>query len=116
MNTEHTPATAPLIEDMVREYALLQDERAQHDARIKEIAKTLRGSLPVGFSATVAGLRVTIARNARMDADAFMTEYPVTANPDLYKAAPDAAAIKRKLAPETIEALQVEGEARVTIK
>lgn len=110
-----TPETGSIHEELVREYAILQDRVATDTARMDEIKKVLRGDLSIGSHA-IAGLTVQVARNARLDADRFTTEYPVLEHPQLYKSVPDPAAIKRNLAPAVIEQLQVEGEPRLTIK
>lgn len=112
-NTTSTP-DEHYYGDLAREYATLQDRVAPDLARIDEIKKLMRG-LDYGTH-DVAGLKVSVARNSRLDAAAFAAKYPVLQHPGLYKSAPDSAAIKKNLAPAEIETLSVAGEPRVTIK
>ena len=102
------------LQDLVREYADLQARTAPDLARMDEIKKHLR-ALDYG-SHDIAGLKITVARNARLDAGAFAEKYPVLQYPHLYKSAPDSAAIKKHLAPVEVENLSNEGDPRVTIK
>jgi len=101
-------------ERLVREYALLEAEIEPLQARMNEIKKYLRGSLDYGTH-DIAGLKVSIAHNSRLDPKKVLDLYPPAANPELYKQAPDSAAMKRILPGAVIEAMKTEGEPRVTI-
>lgn len=109
-----TPATEH-HEALVREWATLNDEAARIKARLDEIGKVLRHDLPLG-SHEIAGLKVTLSRNATFDAAAFADAYPVAQHPYMYEAKPATAAIKRHLAPAELERFQREGDPRLTIR
>lgn len=113
------PAEAPEypdhINDLVREYANLQADADPILARMEEIKKTLRFDLTYGTH-KIAGLSVSVARNSRLSASAFADAYPVMKYPNLYKPAPDSAAIKENLAPTEIKKYTTEGDPRVSIK
>ncbi len=100
--------------DMVREYALLQDRVAPDLARMDEIKKYLKG-LDYGTH-DIAGLKITVGHNARLDAKKAAEMYPIEQFPAAYKTALDGPALKRLVAPAVYEALQTEGDPRVTIK
>jgi len=102
------------LQNLVREYAELQARTAPDLARMDEIKKHLR-ALDYG-SHDIAGLKISVSRNTRLDAKAFSEKYPVLQFPHFYKSAPDSAAIKKHLAPVEIEDLSTEGDPRVTIK
>ena len=100
---------------LAREYALLASEVEPMQARMDEIKKIFRNDLDFGAH-DIAGLKITVAHNARFDAKKAAEIYPVDKYPAFYKTAPDSAAIKRAVAPAVYEALSNEGEPRVTIK
>ena len=101
-------------EDLVREYAELEARTAPDLARMEEIKKYLR-ALDLGTH-QIAGLKVTVARSARLDAAQAAELYPAEDYPELYKLVLDTAALKRTVTPATYEALQTQGDPRVTIK
>lgn len=101
-------------EELVREYAQLQDDVAAPLARMDDIKKVLR-DLDYGKH-ELAGLEVQVSRNSRLNAKAFADRYPVTQHPEFYKTAPDTKEIRRHLAPKEVESLSTEGDKRVTIK
>lgn len=133
-NTEHTPPPVPatevagvtinpeikdhedltIFDELVREYIALDHEIQPMKARQEEIKKVLR-DLDMGTH-DIAGAKVTISRNARLDAKKFADAYPQDQYPSLYKSAPDNTEIKRVLPPAVIERLQTDGEPRVSIK
>lgn len=100
--------------DIVREYALLQDRVAPDLARMEEIKKVLKG-LDYGTH-DIAGLKIGIGHNSRLDAKKAAEMYPEEQYPDLYKTSLDSAALKRVVAPAVYEAMSNEGDPRVTIK
>ena len=106
--------TAEQAEALVREYADLQAEVAPMQERMDDIKTTLRG-LGQG-SHEVAGLKVTIARNARLDSKKAQELYPAEKYPEIYKTSLDSTALKRMVAPAVYDAMSTEGEPRVTIK
>jgi|GEM_PF-2715164 len=101
-------------DNLVAEYADLQARTAPDLARMDEIKKVLR-DLDYG-SHTLAGLTVSIARNARFDAAAFAAQFPPEERPEFYKPAVDQTAVKKLLPGAAVDAFQKLGEARVTIK
>lgn len=109
--TENNPS---IYDDLVHEYIQLDYELKPIQARMDEIKKVLR-DLPTGAH-EIAGARVTIARNARLDAKKFAETFPQDQYPNLWKSAPDSAELKRTQPPAVIEALQTTGEPRVSIK
>lgn len=109
-----TQDTETLHENLVREYVSLEDRIAPDIARMEEIKKVLR-DLDYGTH-NIAGLKVSIGHNTRLDAEAFAAKYPVLKYPHLYKSAPDSTAIKEHLAPAEIKSLSKEGEKRFGIK
>lgn len=100
--------------DLVRELVALQDQIEPANARIADIKKVLR-DLDFG-SHKIAGMTVTVGHNVRLDTAAFEAAYPVLEHPQMYKPTPDPAAIRRHLSPVQLEALQTEGEKRLTVK
>lgn len=101
-------------EDLVREYAMIENRIGPDIARLAEIKKCFRDLTygPHDF----AGLKVSVGKNFRLDPETFSAKYPVMQYPHLYKSAPDSAAIKAELSPKEIEALSKEGEKRITVK
>lgn len=103
-----------LYADLARELIALQDQIEPANSRIADIKKVLR-DLDYGTH-KFGTISVAVGRNVRLDTAAFEAAYPVTQNPLMYKAVPDSDAIKRHLSPVQIEALQTEGEKRLTVK
>lgn len=112
--TIQAPEDTSIYAELVREYVQLDYELEPIKARMEEIKKVLR-DLPNGTH-DIAGAKVTIARNARFDAKKFAELYPQEEHPHLWKSGPDNTEIKRTLPPAVVEAMQTEGEPRVSIK
>lgn len=108
---DHNP---DMYENLVLELVNLQAQIDPLAGRVDDIKKVLR-DLDYGTH-KIAGVSVAVGRNVRLDPRKFEATYPVVENPHLYKAVPDADAIKRHLSPVQVEALQVEGEKRLTVK
>jgi len=100
--------------ELIQEYTRIQDKIGPDLARVEEIKKILKG-LDYG-SHEIAGCKVTIGRNARLNAKRFEEAYPVAKYPQYYKTAPDSTAMKDELSPAELRKYQDEGEPRVTIK
>lgn len=115
MNTQQQPTTAgTAYEDLVREYAQLDALAAPALARMDEIKKFLR-DLPIGTH-DIAGLKVTLAANARFDAERFAAKYPPTEFPEFYSSAVDRDKVKELLPGKAVDAFKTIGAPRVTIK
>lgn len=107
MSTEH--------EALVKEYLQLQ-EQAEHIDQRKDAIKAELRTLGEG-SHDLAGVKVSIAPNRRIDAALVAEQYPVEQHPELWKAAPDTTAIRKNLAPIRVEQLMSEsGEPKVSIR
>lgn len=115
MNTlQQTTTAGTAYEDLVREYAQLDALAAPALARMDEIKKFLR-DLRLGTH-DIAGLKVTIAPNARFDSKRFAAKYPPTEFPEFYSSAVDQAKVKQLLPGKAVDAFKTIGDPRVTIK
>lgn len=99
---------------LVKHYVQLADQKAAIDEQLDGIKAELR-KLDVG-SHEIAGCKVTIALNRRLDTKLVETKYPIAAHPVLYKAAPDTKALRQHLSPIAMDELMVEvGAPKVTV-
>lgn len=96
-------------------------ERAQLVALIDELTQrknaiddVYREHLVFGTH-TLAGLRVSVQHNRRLDNAAIMQAYPVTACPELYKPTIDTTAVKKYIAPVDLDAFYLDGTPKVVV-
>lgn len=100
---------------IVKEYVRLAEQREHINQQMDAIKAELRG-LGTG-SHEIAGVKVSISPNRRIDPKLVEQEFPVAKHPELYKATPDTAALRKHLAPIRVEQLMTEiGEPKVSIK
>jgi hypothetical protein len=102
-------------ETLVKEYVQLQDQRNNIDEQLDGIKAELRKLEPGAHE--IAGCKVSIVPNRRIDPKLVATKYPIAAHPLLYKAAPDIAALRKHLSPIAVDELMVEvGQPKVTVQ
>jgi hypothetical protein len=102
-------------ETLVKEYVQLQDQRNSIDERLDGIKAELRKLEPGTHE--IAGIKVNIIPNRRIDPKLVAAKYPIVAHPMLYKAAPDIAALRRHLSPIAVDELMTEvGQPKVTVQ
>lgn len=102
-------------EALVKEYVRLQ-EQAEHIDQQKDAIKAELRTLGEG-SHDIAGVKVSVTPNRRIDAKLVEQQYPIAQHNELYTAKPDPAKIRQHLAPIRVEQLMTEsGESKVTIR
>lgn len=102
---------------LVAERARLRADIDQATARVAEIDAAIRDHHDYGVR-EYAGLRVSVERNRRLNADRFRGAFPVDKHPDLWKVtvAPDTAAIKDRIAPHDLDAYYDEATPKVVVR
>lgn len=129
-----------LINDLMNEYADLEDQIAPAIARMEEIKKQFRGLDPKTYELDAG--RVIVSLNGRLDPDKVAEEYPAEKHPMLYQTQTtvsieaaqellprdkypeiyrdqqvvDTKALEHHLSPAQLESLKTYGSPRVTIK
>jgi hypothetical protein len=93
-------------ETLVKEYVALQDQRNSIDERLDTLKAELRKLEPGTHE--IAGIKVSIVPNRRIDPKLVAAKYPIAAHPLLYKAAPDVAALRKHLSPIAVDDLMTE--------
>lgn len=100
---------------LVKQYVQLADQKITIDEQLDGIKAELR-KLDVG-SHDIAGCKVTISPNRRIDPALVAQQYPVQKHPELWKASPDTTAIRKHLAPIRVEQLMTKsGEPKVLVR
>ena len=100
--------------DLVREWAELESQVAGPQARIEEIKKFLR-VLDLGTH-ELAGYRVSVSPNRRLDPKKFAEKYPVLKHPEFYKTAPDSTKIAKELSGPDLREVSTFGDPRISLK
>lgn len=102
------------LEQLTRERATITAQIDELTARKSAIDDLYREHLDFGTT-PLAGLKVSIQHNRRLDPAKVMAAYPVTACPEIYKPTIDTTAIKKHIAPIDLEPFYVEGVAKVVV-
>lgn len=118
MNTTPTTPEDDIIalEQLVTEYTKLGAEVEAIKERQDEIKTLLLTKLPQGTH-EAGPFKVTVKAGAkRLNNAALMAAYPVTAHPEMYKAALDTTAVKKHIAPVELEQFQDTGAPTLAVK
>jgi hypothetical protein len=113
--TQSSPTTEVRLEQLAKEYASLDALREPINNRMEQIKAEWRILLDYGPH-EIAGLMVSIQRNARFDPAAFQAAYPVMQHQGFYKHTPDMSAIEQVLPPIELRRFQKEGAPKVVVK
>lgn len=102
---------------LISERAALRADIDQATARVADIDNEIREHHTYGTT-EYAGLRVTVSRNRRLDAERFRAAYPVDKHPDYWKIAvtPNTDVIKEHVAPADLDAYYTEGQPKIVVK
>lgn len=102
-------------DNIVKEYVRLQEQREYIDQQMDQLKEQLR-TLGEG-TYDIAGVKVSITPNRRIDAKLVESEYPIGQHPELYKGVPDTAALRRHLSPIRVEQLMTTvGPPKVSVR
>ena len=89
-------------EALVREWIQLEQQIEGPVARIAAIRAELEAMPVAKYQVPGTDAKVDVSQGRTFKPELFSAKYPPAARPDLYKAVPDAAKIKKELAPAEV--------------